>query len=862
MPKNARICIADRAVPVLLVLLCLIAMTGCQLFTRKEAVTPGVTATVVEQVSIAAQETLVAPTATPAKRTGAWVDEVIFVEEPNNEAGVDRLAAGELDLYNFPTSDPAILGAIRDNPDLTYFESVGSYAELTFNPAGPVFQGSGRLNPFAISKIREAMNWLVDRNYIIDEFAGGLGSIKLFPIVTVFPDYARYADVARALEAKYAHNTEKAAAVIRAQMEKLGAEWVDGRWQYDGEPVEIKFLIRVEDERREYGDYVSNLLELLGFTVERMYRTAAEASPIWIRGNPQDGEWHIYTGGWITTAISRDQGGSFDFFFTPRGLPFPLWQAYTPSEELAEIADRLKRNDYSTLEERRELFSRAMELALEDSAHIFLYDQTSISPYRAEVEVTGDLAGAIYGARLWPYTLRRAGQVGGALTIGMPSILTEPWNPIAGTKWIYDTSLIQATGDPAALPDPFTGLNLPQRLASGEVYVEQGLPVASTLDWVRLEFVPSNKVPDDAWVDWDAAEQRFLTAAEAYTQTETAKLKVVCNYEDTLYQTAWHDGSPFDLSDIVMAMIMHFDRAKKESAIFDEATVPAFESFIASFKGWRIAAEDPLVVEYYSDEFALDAEAAVSEVACGWPEYGQGYAPWHMVGLGILAETSEKLAFSSAKADLRGVEWMSYIAGPSLEILGDKLAQAATDNYIPYEPTLGATVTPQEARARWANYREWNRTKRHFWLGNGPFYLERAFPREGSVVLKRNPSFIDVADKWAGYETPRIAEVEIEGPDRVNPGDEATYEVTVTFEGAPYPLADLSEVTYLVFDTTGSLVLRGEAEAVDDGLYRVVLSGDQTSRFEAQAHQLEVIVVPGVVSIPTFADLVFVSSGE
>ena len=77
-----------------------------------------------------------------------------------------------------------------------------------------------------------------------------------------------------------------------------------------------------------------------------------------------------------------------------------------------------------------------------------------------------DLAGGLNGARLWPYTLRRTGEEGGTLTIAMPSMLPEPWNPVAGSNWIYDTMLIRATADVGGMPDPFTGLSWPAAFRS------------------------------------------------------------------------------------------------------------------------------------------------------------------------------------------------------------------------------------------------------------------------------------------------------------------------------------------------------------------------------------------------------------
>ncbi|MCS6784164.1 MAG: hypothetical protein NZ581_03075, partial [Candidatus Caldarchaeum sp.] len=54
-------------------------------------------------------------------------------------------------------------------------------------------------------------------------------------------------------------------------MKKLGAEKVAGKWVYRGKPVTLKFIIRIEDERRQMGDSFAVELEKLGFTVERIY---------------------------------------------------------------------------------------------------------------------------------------------------------------------------------------------------------------------------------------------------------------------------------------------------------------------------------------------------------------------------------------------------------------------------------------------------------------------------------------------------------------------------------------------------------------------------------------------------------------
>ncbi len=809
----------------------------------------------VTQEVVVTQEVIVVPTPEPIDRNGTWVDTVVVVEEPNADAGVTRLQAGDIDVYAFTISNPATFQNIVNSPDLSYSVSYGSYNELTFNPAA---FSNGKLNPFSVPAVREAMNWLIDRDFIVQEIAGGLGVPRYVAINGASADRARLAAEIRAIEAQYAYNKDKAVEVITAEMEALGATMVDGKWNFNGEPVEIIILIRTEDERRQVGDYVGNQLEDIGFTVTRDYKTAAEASPIWLGGEPAEGLFHIYTGGWISTAISRDAGTNFNFFYTPAGLPRPLWQAYTPSEEFATISQRLNDNDFTSLEERTALFAQVLPLSMQDSVRVWLFDRISAAPYRSDIEVSSDLSGSIYGSQLWPQTLRRVGEVGGSVTWAMPSILTTAWNPIAGSNWIYDQALIRATGDFGLVSDPSTGLAWPQRIERAEVVVREGLPVGRTLDWVSLEFAPEIVVPDDAWVDWDAANQVFLTAAEVYTETATAAYMSTVYYPADLYEAVkWHDGSNFSVGDVVMFAIMLFDQAKPESAVFDEAQVPNFDSFISTFKGMRIVSTDPLVIEWYADNWQLDAELAVTTL---FPFYSQGQAAWHTLGIGLRAEAAGLAVMSEDKAAALEVETLNYISGPTLEILAGQLISATAEGYIPYAPTMSQYVTPEEAAARYQNLTEFNRRRGHFWVGTGPFFLQRAFPVEGTAILERNPEYPDPANKWARFSAPAIAQVEVEGEGRVTIGQEAVFDVFVDFNDQAYPAADIQEVKYLVFDATGALAGSGAAAAVEDGLWQVTLDADTTGKLVEGSNRLEVVVVSKLVALPSLGSFQFVTT--
>jgi peptide/nickel transport system substrate-binding protein len=217
------------------------------------------------------------------------------------------------------------------------------------------------------------------------------------------------------------------------------------------------------------------------------------------------------------------------------------------------------------------------------------------------------------------------------------------------------------------------------------------------------------------------------------------------------------------------------------------------------------------------------------------------------------------MAFTRAKATELEVERTNYIGGPSLEILASHLISATAENWIPYAATLSQFVTEEEATSRWANYSDWYGKRGHFWIGTGPYYLEGVFPVEGTVIARQNRDYIDNADRWSGFTTPKISVVEVDGPGRVDIGAEASYDVYVTFQDEPYPLAEIDFVSFLVFDATGATAVTGRAEAVEDGLFRITLSADQTSELVSGANKMEVVVVSKAVAIPSSTSFEFVT---
>jgi len=108
------------------------------------------------------------PTVAPTTRHGGWLDEIDYSVVDSTSA-ISQLQAGAIDFYSFTLASdayPAIKAA-----GLPTTKSVGGYYGISLNPA--VFTDKNVLNPFSDRKIREAMNWLIDRNYVNQEIYAG-----------------------------------------------------------------------------------------------------------------------------------------------------------------------------------------------------------------------------------------------------------------------------------------------------------------------------------------------------------------------------------------------------------------------------------------------------------------------------------------------------------------------------------------------------------------------------------------------------------------------------------------------------------------------------------------------------------------
>ncbi|MBI3738678.1 MAG: ABC transporter substrate-binding protein, partial [Chloroflexi bacterium] len=172
----------------------------------------------------------------------------------------------------------------------------------------------------------------------------------------------------------------------------------------------------------------------------------------------------------------------------------------------------------------------------------------------------------------------------------------------------------------------------------------------------------------------------------------------------------------------------------------------------------------------------------------------------------------------------------------------------------------GQYITADDAVARYNALKTWYTTHHHFWDGTGPYYLDSVDLNGFTAVVKNNPDYADLADRWSKFGEAPLADAALDGPAQVKIGGEAVFNVTVTKKnGDPYPSADVKEVKFLLYNDKGETVYVGEGTAGSgDGQFVLTVPADVTSKLTAGSGKIEAAVVLKPVAIPAFASLQYV----
>jgi peptide/nickel transport system substrate-binding protein len=755
----------------------------------------------------------------PHDEPGPAVDRLLF-----RSFDVDRapreLEAGNMDLYLFSLKTAAA-EELRDDADVQLYQAPSTTLSLVLNPAPAP---DGRLNPFSIREIRQAMQYLVDREFIARDIFRGRAAPMTTHLSPREFDFVTIHDLDRGSGIGY--DPEFARRQIAEAMEDAGAELVDGRWQHQGQPVRLTFVGRVEDERRDISDLVRIELEEAGFEVAVTYQPFAPATLQVYSSDPAAMGWHIYTEGWGRSAPQRYDVGTVNQMTAPWMGNMPGWQEVGfwqyEHEQLDELGQQLFRGEFGSEEERNDVYREMTELALAESVRIWLV--TAVDHFPARGDLTGVTPDFVAGPRS-PWTLREAYVPGkDELDIGHLWVWTErtTWNPVGGFGDVYSVDIWRNLHDPPIWNHPFTGTPMPMRAG---FEVETAGP-GGAID-----------VPADA-VAWDADADQWRTVPTG----TTAVSRVVFDYAD-YFGSRWHHGEPITMADVVYGIAQSHDRAyDPDKSRIETASAVTTRPYLETFRGYRLVGDDRL--EVYVDYWHFD-EAHIASYASP-----TGLTmPWELqFAMDQLVFEERRAAYSDTAAARFNVPWLNLVMERDARLVERTLRDLQSATALPQaELTVGAMrlAAPEDAAQRYEAALAWLDEYRHLVISNGPFMLTAYDPPAQFAELQafRDEAYPFQPGDWY-FGDPPVLQVADVSHGEISTGDDAR--ITVTVEG-PGALG----VSYLLQDlATGELIAQGEAENGGGGEFWVNLDPGVTDglspglyRLRLAAHSDEVAVV-------------------
>jgi len=775
---------------------------------------------------------------------GAFVDEVIFFEQPSAAIALAQVSRGvDMQMYMFNLRTLADKLAALNDPNIWTVQTPGSVNDLWLNPV-PYGPGVAGFNPFEIQAVRRAMNFLVDREFIVNELYGGFGLPYVAPWHEKMPEYRREAPFFGGLAADFSFDQTRGRNEIRTAMlgyrSNITQDATTGKFLYDGVPIKITFVIRTEDIRLDIGNYVANQMEGAGFTVTRDYSPAAAAFNRVYFGPPDTGNWNIYTEGFAFTALVAWQDSWIADFYTDDSGE-TVWELYDAPPALVAAAFALRDGQYADYAARKALIETASRLAVEDGVRVWMVAENAVFIYnRRLTAAVNDLMAGPWGY----YTTRSAryGTEGGVLRIGQPVHWNSQWNTYRGFTWLYDATQQRALTDLGTYLHPTTGNAADFRAVA--TVVSAG---------------PSGTMPLPADVQiYDTATATFGPVPAG----ATAVSKVTYDY--TFGQ--WHDGSTMSMDDLWYT-IANFHRRQGGT---DRAVDPYNRTGTVAGPGrypvGDIGLKDPRAdspgVNFWMALFkgARQVDADTLEIYADYSHFDAGFiglnldifpaVPWHVHELQIQAVLDDEARVDAGQAQIDSKTTIDLIRGNTIALMNADLVTLKAANERPPGFTgAGSAITAAEATDRWTKLDAFRTAHNHYYVSNGPFYLDSVNVPVKQTIMKRFAAYPFPANYWDKFIAPALPVVAIGTVPRIVPGELASIPVTTTLNGTG---SNVGTVSYLIRDVgQDKTVLLGQATAgAGAGSWVIGLDRNTTGRLVPGAHEITATVSAGELGIP------------
>jgi peptide/nickel transport system substrate-binding protein len=718
---------------------------------------------------------------------GGYLDELKFIRYPNDNTAYQSVGNGILDTYlsHIPLQ---LIDDAKKNPNLKIYDKGGISYGLLLNPSN----NSQTFNPFSIRDIRYALNFLIDRNFIVNDVLNGFGSSIVEPYGQYSPEYQNIVDVIEPLKIKY--DPEFASGLISNSMEKVGAKLdINGKWIFKEKPVIVKIVIRNDDPIKiTFGNVVASVLEEQGFSVIKDYGDLIKANQIVYGANPLDLNWNIYTESFISSSFLRYDPGTVGQMYAPwigsmPGFQNPAFWQYTNST-IDNLTKKLIFDNFTTKEERNDLLKKAESIGIKESIRLFF--ARSQDPYIASNKISGlvnDYSSGIAN-ELSFVNAQKNGSDNNTLNIGLSQIYQGAWNNLDGCKDFYCKIIYSMISDNPYQINPYTGDPMPFRNNWTDVITKGPYSKIS--------------VPHDAIV-WDPYNQTWKYND---ANNKTALTKIIMN---PLY-SKWHNGVSMDKYDLLYPLYFQYEWSidtKKNDRTFDAEFSSSTLPSLSLIKGIKFTKDNAF--ETYIDTWHYDKRQL--------PLSGTLWAaePWEITAATERLVSNNKLSYSKTDSNIKQNEQLSLILSSHAELIKQELEKMKQEKFIP-NPLKGL-VSLDYVLKRYDASIQWINLHHNAAIGNGPYYLDSFNPAGGILILKK---FYDNTYPYKkGYfsnfkNPPKIPIDKIEVPKFIKIGSPFKFNVDIKFENSINKTRQfITIINYLLFDRNGNMILHGTANS-------------------------------------------------
>ena len=744
-----------------------------------------------------------------------FFDSVKFIQYLDENTALEEVRNGNLDLYYY-TISPDRLENNQNVKGLQVFDSTGGSYSILINPAE-----SEKFNPFSSKEIRFAINYLVDRKLIVNELMGGYGS----PIISYYgPSDPEYLTVVEQLETfNFKYNPTLAEKIISSALEERGAIKKDGKWQMDGEVIEIRIFIRSDDPvRKSIGEILSAELEKIGFSVKKDFGDLNKAFVVVYGSNPSDVKWNLYTEGWARSAFVRYDSVGLGQMYSPwfssmPGFNDPSYWNYK-NGKLDTLTQKIYTGDFETKEQRTELIQEAVIEGVNESIRIFL--ASKIDQYVANEEISGIVNdfGAGVPSRFTPINAKGEHS---ELAIGVKQIYQGAWNPIMGLTDSYSRHIWGIISDPATFKHPFTGETFPVR-ATWEVETKG----------------PNGKIniPQEAKM-WNPALQKWKNVDEDAHATS----KVTFDFKFS----NWHNGERMDINDILHSLYFTIEwgtQTDENDKSFDTEFTPRAAQSIQTIKGINQIDKD--TIEVYVDYWHFD-EGEIADWAVLW-----SVIPWEITSAMEKAVIDGKMSFSRSGATSKNVNWLSLIIPNDANVMKNYLQEFKEKNYIP-EALKENKQDSKYYQNRYDSSINWIQNKHHAVISNGPFYLESYSPESRTIKVSAfdDDSYPFKKGEWETFEKTEFPSIKkIDMKKSIQRGEEVIF--TIETENS-------DSILYFLTNNQGEKII-SETLNVNEAKTIIKIPSNESNKLGIGSSSIKIFAISNSVLKPDFYESSFI----